>query len=694
MEVQPDVLLEAKPKRPFPRWDPPPEPMNWRAWMEEFRAEHGRAPRVLHIGNVANNGYNNAKVLVEAGFDCDAICYDYYHIMGCPEWEDADFGGMVADHFFPDWNEVRLNGFTRPRWFAQGPRLWAIGYLIARADGRTRPAKVLWAILAVQRWFVAHRKRWWYRSCKNAIRRVQAYRQANRVWVGRVNSGLRTRSGAAIDRVRKSPRSVRRRVAARFPRTARSYHQSLGLVRNLKRGPQGLRRRARALITRIRARTTTWIWPLAPLADGVLYLLLLPAVIVACAVLILCVPFAVAYRCLRPLARKLRAWRAGRTARRQEPTRPRSFATRKTNLPFWTRVRNRVYYELTGIRLTWIDNNQFEADFRARAKELIEDFARRFPDRPDQLSLLDIYPYRSILPLWDELFQRYDAIEAYATDPIIPMLCGRPCVAYEHGTIREIPFDDSPTARLTALAYARARAVVITNPDCRAAADRMGVTSFVPIPHLIDRKYYNTNIADAGDLPPGIRPPYIFSPARHDWDIKGTHILIRAFARIAGEFPDLQLVTPAWGGDLDRSHELMTRLGVAHRVAMIDPVNIHNLIRVTRGARALVDQFRFGVFGGIGPTALAVGTPLITHLDHAKSDWWMEPPPYFEAWDEDSCVDALRRALTADAGALRASLRAWMRRNYWHGQVVDRHAELFATLITENQEDQRKQEST
>ena len=691
MEVQPEVLVETKPRRPFAPWKPEPEPIDWRAWMETFRTEHDRPPRILHIGNVANNGYNNAKVLVEAGFDCDAICYDYYHIMGCPEWEDADFGGMVADHFFPDWNEVRLNGFKRPRWFVQGPRLWAIGYLIAKADGRTRSAKVLWATLAVQRWFVAHRPRWWYRSCKSTVRRIQSYRQANRVWIGRVGTGVRTRSGAAIGRVRQSPRSVAQRLTLSTSRVVRRLRPFARRVRNLGRAPRGLSRRARVLISRVRARTRTWIWPLAPLTDGLLYLLLLPAVIVACALLTVCVPFAVLYQGCRPIARSLRGRRERRAARAASRDRPRSFATRKRHLPFWTRVRNRVYYELTGVRLTWIDNDRFEADFRDRAEELIADFARRFPDRPDQLSFLDIVPYRSILPLWEELFKRYDAIEAYATDPIIPMLCGRDCVAYEHGTIREIPFDDSPTARLTALAYARARAVVITNPDCRAAADRMGVTSFVPIPHLIDRKYYNPHIADAGALPPGIRPPYIFSPARHDWDIKGTHILINAFARIADEFPDLQLVTPAWGGDLDRSHELMTRLGVGHRVAMIDPVNIHNLIRVTRGARALVDQFRFGVFGGIGPTALAVGTPLITHLDHSKSDWWMEPPPYFEAWDEDSCVDALRRALTADAGALRASLRAWMRRNYWHGQVVDRHAQLFATLITESQ---RNQEST
>lgn len=69
-------------------------------WLDAFRKSHGRPPRILHIGNIANNAYNNVKLLNKAGLDCDVICYDYYHIMGCPEWEDADFDGDVKNQFF------------------------------------------------------------------------------------------------------------------------------------------------------------------------------------------------------------------------------------------------------------------------------------------------------------------------------------------------------------------------------------------------------------------------------------------------------------------------------------------------------------------------------------------------------------------------------------------------------------------
>jgi hypothetical protein len=103
-------------------------------WLRQFVDNHGRAPVLLLVGNIANNGYNNAKILSEAGFDCDVICYDYYHMMGCPEWEDADLSGRLNDDFKPNWTSMDLGGFERPEWFAQGPLKICIDYLCARRD--------------------------------------------------------------------------------------------------------------------------------------------------------------------------------------------------------------------------------------------------------------------------------------------------------------------------------------------------------------------------------------------------------------------------------------------------------------------------------------------------------------------------------------------------------------------------------
>jgi hypothetical protein len=53
-----------------------------------------------------------------AGIERDVLCYDYYHLMACPEWEAAIFNPNGIDQFRPRWSEVDLHGFELPRWFA------------------------------------------------------------------------------------------------------------------------------------------------------------------------------------------------------------------------------------------------------------------------------------------------------------------------------------------------------------------------------------------------------------------------------------------------------------------------------------------------------------------------------------------------------------------------------------------------
>ncbi len=59
-------------------------------WLRSFQKKHGRALRVLHVGNIADNAYINAKFLRSVGVDAHVLCCDYYHIMATPEWEDVE----------------------------------------------------------------------------------------------------------------------------------------------------------------------------------------------------------------------------------------------------------------------------------------------------------------------------------------------------------------------------------------------------------------------------------------------------------------------------------------------------------------------------------------------------------------------------------------------------------------------------
>jgi hypothetical protein len=118
-------------------------------WFINFYKKLGRSPRVLHIGNIANNAYNNAKIMNEAGINSDVLCYDYYHIMSNPEWEDADFSKFPSDDFFPNWTKSKIENFDRPKWFVQGPLKICLAYLDAKKDQKKIKTNILWFLLSL-----------------------------------------------------------------------------------------------------------------------------------------------------------------------------------------------------------------------------------------------------------------------------------------------------------------------------------------------------------------------------------------------------------------------------------------------------------------------------------------------------------------------------------------------------------------
>ena len=121
------------------------------AFIEQFERVRGRPLRVLHIGNIANNAYHNASIQRRFGIEADTICYNYYHIMGCPEWEVASFDGRI-DSLFPDWWATELDGWQRPDWFVQGPVGESLSYLRAKNAGDKEAACYFWTLLQAKYW--------------------------------------------------------------------------------------------------------------------------------------------------------------------------------------------------------------------------------------------------------------------------------------------------------------------------------------------------------------------------------------------------------------------------------------------------------------------------------------------------------------------------------------------------------------
>lgn len=506
-------------------------------FIETFRRQHGRPPRILHIGNVANNAYQNSRLLNALGADCDVICRDYYHTMSCPEWEDADFSGPTPDESRPDWTKIDLNGFKRPEWFAQGPELFCLDYLIAR---RTKSAleRKYWLFLAVSN-----------KTAKPGVLGLAA----------RLERRLKLTLDIASRRIRMflEPRDILIGwLRERFSASGRD---------SLNRGVPAY---------------------LIEAAATALWLALLP---------------------LRPF--------------------------RKINAVERARLNDRII-------------------------GLSNEFRHLFPERADSFSRGDVQ-HLSLdhkLHKWIALLKHYDLVHAYATEGIIPLLAGKPYVAFEHGTLREIPFEQTPRGRCCALSYRLASHVLITNADNRGAAEKLGIRQYQFVPHVANESFVPEDQSRHAlflKLHEDMKSPFVaFHPPRHHWcrekrleGDKGNDLFLEGFAKFVRRCePRATAILVKWGTTIERSIVLIEKLGIGANIRWI-PLQPHPaMTRLICSSDLIADQFIVPAFGNMMPKALFCGCPSLVFLDEEKHSWCFESqPPIVNARNADEVYAGLRK---------------------------------------------------
>ncbi|MFH1021894.1 MAG: glycosyltransferase [Planctomycetota bacterium] len=515
-------------------------------WLESFVEKHGRAPRVLHIGNIANNAYLNAKILNAAGVDCDVICYDYYHIMACPEWEDADFKGDIKDQFFPDWSGIDLNGFRRPTWFAQGPLGLCIDYLITKRGGDKRQAREYWRQLSV----------------------------ANK--------------------------------------TGKGSKDALPKSRNF---------------------------------------------------------LFKAARYLRFLAED------------------RLYASKSRSISDTEVFENPKFKDLESLENIY-------KDWAGRWQTI---FKGSFPHRPDNVQLEDIIGYYDLLPKLRQLFSHYDLVQGYATDGIFPLLAGFPYVAYEHGTIRNIPFQESASGRLCAMTYRQANHVCITNADNVVAARKLGLGRFTFVPHPINeepligstdqRKSYAALHRELNS------DFLVFHPARQHWDSqrhpdweKGNDIFIKGFAKFVKEVNCRAVaIFVEWGNTVEKSKGLIRELGITENIVWIQPLNAMGMAKYILSTDLLADQFFLGAFGSTLPRALACGKPAMLRLKVDVHEWcFAEMPPVVNVSNPEEVFSGLVTVFKNKEWVKNTVARglAWYRRYHSNQVILERLSKIYESILS------------
>jgi glycosyltransferase involved in cell wall biosynthesis len=287
-----------------------------------------------------------------------------------------------------------------------------------------------------------------------------------------------------------------------------------------------------------------------------------------------------------------------------------------------------------------------------------------------------------------ELFGRYDVVELNGAYPaFIPLGLPRiPYVAFEHGTMRELPFEDTGRGRLLALGYRQAAKVIITNPDVVAQARRLGVENYVFVPHPLDEEKYRPGPSKLrAELEAEGVDFVLLCPSRHDWDVKGSDRMLRAFAELVrSDRPKALLILNEWGAEVDRSRALIEELGIGRNVRWLRPLPKLRLIDAYRAADVVLDQFLIGTFGAVAPEAMACGTPVVMAFDSELHRWcFSELPPVVDARTPEQIYAALQRlAEDEDERARLGRLgREWIERHHGWRLVVDRHVKIYEEVL-------------
>ena len=309
-----------------------------------------------------------------------------------------------------------------------------------------------------------------------------------------------------------------------------------------------------------------------------------------------------------------------------------------------------------------------------RRENLIAEFKEKFPDSKGQLSDEDLLAWSYHLPLWKKLFEQYDVVQMYATYPIIPLLCGfEYFTAYEHGTIREIPFEDNAQGRICAIGYKLAPVVFVTNSDNLLAAERLGLNEdqVYCLPHAFDNeklfRFSDENIQRFN--PPKDRVIF-FSPARQHWKdrdpsmAKGNDYVFHAVRELKDEGFDFLLELIEWGRDVKASKKLIRELGIKKYIRWVQPMKKRQLWQKYMSVHAVIDQLLLPALGGVGFETMAMGRRLLSAMDiEAGKKFFGAPPVMFDVCDTTSVKLAMLSVLEdpEDNRGIGNDAREWIR---------------------------------
>ena len=279
------------------------------------------------------------------------------------------------------------------------------------------------------------------------------------------------------------------------------------------------------------------------------------------------------------------------------------------------------------------------------------------------------------------LFSKYDVIQAYATYTAMPFIIGCDYVAYEHGTIRSIPFQDTDEGKLCMATYRAADAVFVTNTDNLDSAEKMNLdTARVDaLPHAFDSDKLVTFQRRTRISPPK-NDLVFFTPARQHWVdgdpgwAKGNDRVIRALRILKDMGLACRLDAIEWGVDVPASQALAIELGVAEMINWLPKLKKRDLWRTYLRSHAILDQFVAPAFGGVTFEALMLGRRVITAVDEVEmTRFFGAPPPLYNCRTTEDIASSMARVIgdPMDTSGDGRRNQEWMQSRHSADTIVD-----------------------
>jgi glycosyltransferase involved in cell wall biosynthesis len=335
---------------------------------------------------------------------------------------------------------------------------------------------------------------------------------------------------------------------------------------------------------------------------------------------------------------------------------------------------------------------------QALIASLVEGYASEYPGREPGLSEADVYEWLPRSMAYHPMLKRYQLIHAYSLDPIYVLLGnpGQPFICYEHGTMREFPFENSARGRLYSLALKKAEKVIITNADCVLSAQKLGLSNYVFIPHIIDDDLFKPEKSVLRDkfLKERGCEFILVAPSRHHWKhcppglenswFKRNDILIRGLGRLFKKRPSLKalVVFFEWGQEVELSKQLIGECGFADKVLWKPILSKPALKEFYNAADVILDQFNNGIgtFGAVVPEGMACAKPVLLNYKKELHTWcYPQLPPALNAPDEEAIVKHLEDLLD-DPGYCRQigqAGRQWFKEYHSSRVVMDRLIDVY-----------------